>query len=106
MAKNGPKIGSETGAGTGLKITPGEEMTRIQVTCEHQQGLIYVVPAERSWVCNSDTLPAHALAGFFRELVGLQRPEVRDLMRQWGIYYRQLPQSEDSSEPTTNPAKN
>ncbi len=94
MAENGV----ETGAGTGLQITPGDEMTRIQVACEHQQGLIYVVPAERSWVCNSETLPAHALAGFFRELVGLQRPEVSGLMRQWGIYYRQLPLSEASTK--------
>ena len=96
MAENGV----ETGVGMGLKITPGDEMTRIQLGCEHQQGLIYVVPAERSWVCNSETLPAHALAGFFRELVGLQRPEVSNLMRQWGIYYRQLPLSDASTEPT------
>ena len=95
MAENGV----ETGAGTGLQITPGDEMTRIQAACEHHQGLIYVVPAERSWVCNSKTLPAHALAGFFRELVGLQQPEVSNLMRQWGIYYRQLPRSEASAEP-------
>ena len=94
--------GVETG--TGLQITSGDEMTRIQVTCEHQQGLIYVVPAERSWVCNSQSLPAHALAGFFRELVALQRPEVSDLMRQWGIYYRQLPLSEASAEPTSDQA--
>ena len=102
MAENGV----DTGAGTGLQITPGEEMTRIRVTCEHQQGLIYVVPAERSWVCNSETLPAHALAGFFRELVALQRPEVDNLMRQWGIYYRQLPQPEASNQPTDDPATN
>ncbi len=94
----------ETGAVTGLQITPGDEMTRIQLACEHQHGLIYVVPAERSWVCNSETLPAHALAGFFRELVGLQQPEVSKLMRQWGIYYRQLPLSDASAEPTDDQA--
>ncbi len=96
-------IGGETGASTGLQITSGEEMTRIQVACEHQRGLIYVVPAERSWVCNSEDLPAHALAGFFRELVALQRPEVSSLMQQWGIYYRQLPRSEASGEPADGP---
>lgn len=98
MADNGV----DGGTSAGLQITPGDEMTRIQVACEHQQGLIYVVPAERSWVCDSVSLPAHALAGFFRELVGLQRPEVAELMRQWGIYYRQLPRTEaptDSGEP-------
>jgi hypothetical protein len=99
MAENGV----ENGVGTGLQITSGEDMTRIQVACEHQQGLIYVVPAERSWVCNSNTLPAHALAGFFRELVALQNSAVGDLMRQWGIYYRQLPRTEESADSTEVP---
>ncbi|PKB78140.1 MAG: hypothetical protein BZY88_19905 [SAR202 cluster bacterium Io17-Chloro-G9] len=75
----------------GLTVNQGTDMTRIQVTCKHQSGLIYVVPAERSWVCDPEKVPAHALAGFFRELVALNDPGVRDLMGQWGIYYRQLP---------------
>ena len=75
----------------GLSIKPGEEMTRIQVTCEHQSGLLYVVPAERSWVCSRDHMPAHALAGFFRELAALKDPRVQGLMQSWGIYFRQLP---------------
>ncbi len=78
-------------ADIGMTVKPGEGMTRIQVTCEHQSGLIYVVPAERSWVCSAENIPAHALAGFFRELVALKHPGVQDLMQQWGLYYRQLP---------------
>lgn len=78
-------------AENGLIINQGSGMTRIQVTCQHQSGLIYVVPAEQSWVCDPERIPAHALAGFFRELVGLNHPEVRSLMGRWGIYYRQLP---------------
>ena len=78
-------------ADLGITVKPGEGMTRIQVTCEHQSGLIYVVPAERSWVCSAENIPAHALAGFFRELVALKHPGVQDLMQQWGLYYRQLP---------------
>jgi len=78
-------------ADNGLTVNQGTEMTRIQVTCKHQSGLIYVVPAERSWVCDPEKVSAHALAGFFRELVALNHPGVRDLMGQWGIYYRQLP---------------
>ena len=85
-------------ADSGLTITPSDEMTRIQVSCEHQSGLIYVVPAERSWVCASERLPSHALAGFFRELVGLQQPAVRGLMQQWGIYYRELPHVGDQDD--------
>ena len=79
----------------GVTVNQGTDMTRIQVSCQHQSGLIYVVPAERSWVCDAEKLSAHALAGFFRELVALNHPGVRDLMGQWGIYYRQLPLDED-----------
>ena len=70
-------------------------MTRIRVVCEHQRGLIYVVPAERSWVCDKEYLPAHALAGFFRELNALSSPEVQRLMQQWGIYFRELPKDQE-----------
>ena len=75
----------------GLEVKSSEDMTRIQAVCEHQRGLIYVVPAERSWVCSAESMPAHALAGFFRELAALKSPAVEDLMKQWGIYYRELP---------------
>ena len=73
-------------------------MLRIQLSCEHQSGLIYVVPAERSWVCANERLPSHALAGFFRELVALQKPAIRELMQQWGIYYRELPRIDDQDD--------
>ncbi len=85
-----PSAGSSQ-AVAGLEVRPSEDMTRIQAVCEHQRGLIYVVPAERSWVCSPEHMPAHALAGFFRELVALRHPGVEDLMKQWGLYYRQLP---------------
>ena len=73
-------------------------MTRIRAVCEHQRGLIYVVPAERSWVCDKEYLPAHALAGFFRELNALKHPEVQALMQQWGIYFRELPKDQEESK--------
>ena len=82
----------------GLDIIPGNDMTRIRAACEHQRGLIYVVPAERSWVCDNEYLPAHALAGFFRELTALKSKEVEGLMQQWGIYFRQLPTEQESAE--------
>lgn len=82
----------------GLTIKSGEGMTRIRVTCPHQSGLIYVVPAQRSWVCSSDQVPSHALAGFFGELVQLKDPRVVELMQSWGIYYRQLPLEGDLAE--------
>ncbi len=82
----------------GMTIAPGDDMTRIQVTCSHQSGLLYVVPGERSWVCSPEQMPAHALAGFFRELVNLKDSRVASLMQDWGIYYRQLPLESDVAE--------
>lgn len=83
----------------GMTISPRADMTRIEVTCPHQSGLIYVVPAERSWVCSPEQVPAHALAGFFRELVNLKDDRVASLMQDWGLYYRQLPlESEAETE--------
>jgi hypothetical protein len=82
----------------GLTMKTGADMTRIQMTCAHQSGLIYVVPAQRSWVCASEYVPAHALAGFFRELAALKDPRVEGLMQQWGIYYRQLPLEGDQGD--------
>ena len=90
---------AEDSALTGLTVVYGEEMTRIRVSCQHQNGLLYFVPAERSWVCDSKSLPAHALAGFFRELTQLNHPAVKDLMQQWGLYYRELPHEGDPPGP-------
>ena len=84
----------------GVTIKTGEDMARIQVTCPHQSGLIYVVPGDRSWVCSDELRPAHALAGFFRELIVLKDPRVESLLREWGLYYRSLPL--DSETDTEN----
>lgn len=75
----------------GLTVKTGEDMARVQVTCPHQSGLIYAVPGDRSWVCTDELRPAHAMAGFFRELIALKDPRVESLMQQWGLYYRSLP---------------
>ena len=88
----------------GLDVIQGSDMTRIKAVCEHQRGLLYVVPAERSWVCDKGNLSAHALAGFFKELSSLGNKEVDGLMQQWGIYFRQLPMEQEEVEvetPTT-----
>ena len=93
-------------AETGITVKSGEGMTRVQVTCGHQSGLIYVVPASRSWVCSEALIPAHALAGFFRELVALKLGPVAELMQDWGIYYRQLPLAlEENSGESIDPAE-
>ncbi len=81
----------------GVTIKPGQSMTRLQVSCMHQSGLLYVVPAEKSWVCSQELMPAHALAGFLREVMALEDPRVADIMQRWGVYFRELP-LEDAPE--------
>ena len=75
----------------GLLIKYGEGMTRVHVSCIHQSGLLYVVPAEKSWVCSQEYMPAHAIAGFLKELMDLKDDRVGKMMQRWGIYFRQLP---------------
>lgn len=82
----------------GMLVKLGNGGTRVEVGCTHQRGLIYVVPSEASWVCSSDYLHAHALAGFLKELVGLRDTRVKQLMQRWGIYFREKPLEEDSSD--------
>ena len=81
--------------GITVKISP--DMGRVQMTCPHQSGLIYAVPGDRSWVCTDELRPAHAMAGFFRELIALKDPRVENLMQQWGLYYRSLPLDADAN---------
>ena len=86
---------SPPAAPLGITVKTGPDLGRVQVSCPHQSGLIYVVPGERSWVCSDELRPAHALAGFFREMIALDDPRVANLMQQWGIYYRSLPLDAD-----------
>lgn len=82
--------------GITVKISP--DMGRVQMTCPHQSGLIYAVPGERSWVCTDELRPAHAMAGFFRELIAMKDPRVESLMQQWGLYYRSLPLDSETAD--------
>ena len=75
----------------GVTIKEDVGDTRIEIECEHQNGLIYVVPSEAIWVCDSSNIHAHALAGFFRGLCELSDSRVSELMQRWGLYYRSRP---------------
>ena len=81
-------------AANGLDVKTGQDITRLQITCEHQSGLLYMVPGEKSWVCSQEMMPAHALAGFLGELVELEDARVKAIMQRWGIYFRRLPLEE------------
>ena len=75
----------------GVTIKGGTGDTRVDIQCNHQSGMLYVVPAEASWVCQPENIHAHALAGFLRELVELGDARVQELMQRWGLYYRARP---------------
>jgi len=73
----------------GIKIKEGTGASRVEIECEHQSGLLYVIPGEASWVCSDSFRPAHAIAGFLKELDRLAIPQVREIMNRWGLYYRE-----------------
>ena len=75
----------------GLSVKHDSGGKRVEVECEHQNGLLYVVPSEASWVCSEETLHAHAIAGFFKQLVELEDSRVEEIMQRWGLYYRERP---------------
>ena len=82
----------------GVTIKEGTGDTRVDIQCNHQSGMLYVVPAEASWVCQPENIHAHALAGFLRELVELDDARVRELMQRWGLYYRARPIESEEEE--------
>ena len=79
----------------GITIKHDQGGKRLEVRCAHENGLLYVVPGEASWVCAEEYLHAHALAGFFKELVGLQSQQVKELMQRWGLYFREQAMEEE-----------
>lgn len=78
----------------GLTFHRSEGGWRVEAGCPHQGGVLYIVPAEGSWVCDPGLLPAHALAGFFRSLTQLNDPRVRELMWRYGLFFRSRPVEE------------
>jgi len=77
----------------GLSVKGESGGKRVELRCEHQNGLLYVVPAEASWVCSDELLHVHALAGFLKQLAQLDDPKVNEAMQRWGLYFRERPLS-------------
>ena len=78
----------------GITVKGNSKDKRIKLGCEHQNGIVYVVASEANWVCTDELTHAHSLAGFFKEIAGLEDTRVRDAMQKWGLYYRELPLEE------------
>ena len=85
----------------GLKIKHDVGGMRMELECQHQNGLLYVVPGDASWVCSDELLHVHALAGFMKQLVELDDPRVNQLMRRWGLYFRERPLASQQDEGET-----
>ena len=75
--------------GGGFTLKAGQGSASMEMECPHQNGLLYMVPGDRSWVCEDDVRPAHVLAGFFKEIADLDDARIREAMNRWGLYYRQ-----------------
>ena len=73
----------------GLHVKGQSGGKRVELQCEHQNGLLYVVPGEASWVCDEELLHVHALAGFLKQLVQLDDDRVKEAMQRWGLYFRE-----------------
>ena len=82
----------------GLTVKHGSGGKRVEIQCPHQNGLLYVVPSEASWVCSEELLHAHAIAGFFKQLAELDNPEVKEIMQRWGLYFRERPLASQDEE--------
>lgn len=81
------------------ELHPSKGITRLELECDHQHGLVYVVDgAEMNWVCSNRRRPAHSFSGFFNELVEMKDPRIKELMNRWGLYYRPLPLAEQAAQ--------
>ena len=74
----------------GIQIKQNDDGARIKMQCEHQKGLLYVIPSDANWVCSADLRLAHSLAGFLKELGEIDAPRLHKIMQRWGIYSRNL----------------
>lgn len=76
----------------------GKDLSRLEIGCEHQRGILYAVPSELSWVCSDSKRHNHSLAGFLKELIHIDNPQVKEAMQKWGLYYRELPLEQSDEE--------
>ena len=91
--------------GYGITVTQGTGGSRVAIQCIHQNVLIYATRGEASWVCSEELLHAHAIAGFLKDLVELEIPQVESIMQKWGVYCRARPLEEGDEAEQAAPAR-
>ena len=77
--------------GLGLEVKGDSGGKRVELQCEHHNGLLYVTPSESTWVCSDQMLHVHALAGFFKQLAQLDDARVKEAMQRSGLHFRERP---------------
>ena len=50
-------------------------------------------------------MPAHSLAGMFKEIASLEDEKIFSIMQKWGIYYRPLEISKEYDDPNESTEK-
>tara|TARA_Y100000590_G_scaffold469346_1_gene656400 strand:+ start:12285 stop:12542 length:258 start_codon:yes stop_codon:yes gene_type:complete len=81
----------------GIQVKQDDSGSRVNFQCDHQKGVLYVIPSESNWVCSSELRLAHSLAGFLKELGEINDPNLNLMMRRWGIYTRNIDVLSESS---------
>ena len=88
MSAHETPSGQPSMEGGGFTLKAGKGSASMEMECPHQNGLLYMVPGDRSWVCEDEVRPAHVLAGFLKEISDLDDARIRGAMNRWGLYYR------------------
>ena len=85
--------------GLGLVVKGDSGSKRVELRCEHHNGLLYVAPSKATWVCSDQMLHVHALAGFFKQLTQLDDARIKEAMQRWGLYFRERPMVSEGQAP-------
>tara|TARA_Y100001960_G_C14561457_1_gene771015 strand:+ start:694 stop:948 length:255 start_codon:yes stop_codon:yes gene_type:complete len=71
-----------------FSIEHGDQSKKFKLKCDHRGGILYIIPSEASWVCDDTSFHAHAIEGFFSDLLKISDPQIENLFNKWGMFYR------------------
>ncbi|MBA66829.1 MAG: hypothetical protein CL756_02915 [Chloroflexi bacterium] len=75
----------------GLTIKNQQDLTSIEASSSNQHGLIYITHgAPKNWVAKPEEMVSHTLAGLFKALDQIDDARIQNLMRDYGLVYREL----------------
>ena len=75
----------------GLTIKNQQDLTSIEASSSNQHGLIYITHgAPKNRVEKPEEMVSHTLAGLFKALDQIDAARIQNLMRDYGLVYREL----------------